>query len=92
VAPPEEPPLHDLERRSLPRHQDAQQSILRRGEGTVLRGAITTRGARLPSEAPEGHMGLKGGRKGRDYRLTLVHREPGPIEPFCRAHRQIGEA
>jgi hypothetical protein len=88
----EEPPLHDLERICLPIHQDEQQSILRRGEGTVLRGALTTGGARLPIKAPEGHMGLKGGLKRRDYRLKLVHRETGQIEHLCRAHLQIGEA
>ena len=66
LAHPEEPSLHDLERIRLHIHQDEQEPILRRGEGTVLVSRITTGGARPPIEAPEGHMGLEGGLKGRD--------------------------
>ena len=92
LAHPEEPSLHDLERIRLHIHQDEQKPILRRGEGTVLVGGITTGGARLPIEAPEGHMRLEGGLKGRDDLLKLVHRETGQIEHLRRAHLQIGEA
>ena len=86
LAHPEEPSLHDLERICLHIHQDEQEPILRRGEGTVLVGRIPTGGAWLPIEAPEGHMGLEGGLKGRDDLLKLVHRETGQIEHLGRAH------
>jgi hypothetical protein len=92
LAHPKEASLHDLERRRLHRHQDAQEPILRRGEGTVLVGRIPTGRAWFPIEAPEGHMGLEGGLKRWDNLLKLVHRETGQIEHLCRAHLQIGEA
>jgi hypothetical protein len=91
LAHPEEPSLYDLERRRFHVHEGEQKPILRRGEGTVLIGAITTGGARLPIEAPEGHLGLEGNLKGRDYLLKLVQRETGQIETsagrICRAEK-----
>jgi hypothetical protein len=91
LAHPKEPPLHDLERIRLHIHQDEQEPILRRREGTVLVGRPPTGGAWLPIEAPEGHMSLEGRLKGWDNLLKLVNRETGQIEHLGRAHLQIGE-
>ena len=92
LAHPEEPSLHHLQRIGLHIDQDKQQPILRRGQGTVLVGRVPTGGARLPIEAPVGHMRLKRGLKGRDQLVKLAHGQTGQIEDLSRAPLEIGEA
>jgi len=88
---PKQPPLHDLERISLQVDQDKQQPILRRGQGAALVGRVPPGGARLPIEAPVGHMRLERGIKGRDQLLKLGHRETGQIEHLRGAGLEIGK-
>ena len=60
---PEQLPLHHLKGIGLQVGQDTQEPILGRRQRTVLIGGIPAGRARLPIEAPLGHMGLKGGLK-----------------------------
>ena len=66
LAHSEQPALHDLEGIGLQIDQDKQQPIRGGRQGTVLVGGLPAGGARLPIEAPVGHMGLERGLKGRD--------------------------
>jgi len=66
LAHPQQPPLHHLEGISLQVDQDTPQPILGGRQWTVLVGRVPTGRARLPVEAPVGHMGLERGLKGRD--------------------------
>jgi hypothetical protein len=91
LAHPEQPPLHDLEGVGFQVDQDKQQPILGGRQWTVLVGRIPPGGARLPIEAPFGHMGLERGLKGRDQALKLIDGETGQIEHLCGAGLEIGE-
>jgi len=92
LAHPKEPPLHHLQRIGLHIDQEKQQPILRCGQGTVLVGRVPSGGARLPIEAPVGHMRLKRGLKGRDQALKLTQRKAGQIEHLYRAALEIDES
>ena len=65
LAYPEQPSLHDLEGVGLQIDQDEQQPVLGGRQRTVLVGRIPAGRARLPIEAPVGHMALEGSLKGR---------------------------
>jgi hypothetical protein len=91
LAHPEQPPLHHLEGIGLQVDQDKEQPILRRRQGTVLVGRVPTGGARLPIEAPGGHMGLERGLKRRHQLPKLLHGETGQIKYLCRASLEIGK-
>ena len=65
LAHPEQPSLHHWEGRGLQGDQDTQQSVLGHGQRTVGVGRVATGRARLPIEAPVGHMGLERGLKGQ---------------------------
>ena len=88
----EQPSLHDLEGGGLQVDQAKHQPVLGGRQRTVRVGGVPPGGARLPIEAPAGHMALEGRLKGRDSRPELVHGETGQIEHRCRAHPSIGEA
>jgi hypothetical protein len=66
LAYPKQPPLHDLEGVGFQVDQDKQQPVLGGRQRTVRVGRVPPSGARLPIEAPTGHMGLEGSLKGRD--------------------------
>jgi hypothetical protein len=91
LAQAEQPPLHHLERIGLQIDQDKQQPILRRRQRTVLVGRVPSSGARLPIEAPAGHMSLERGLKGLDQWLKLIHGETGQIQDLRGAGLEIGE-
>ena len=65
LAHPEQPPLYDLEGRGLQVDQEKQQTVLGRGQRTVLVGRVPSGDAWLAIETPKGHMGPKGRLKGR---------------------------
>jgi hypothetical protein len=88
---PEQAPLDALERRGLQIDQDTQQPIRRRRERTVLVGREPSGRARLPIEAPAGHLSLEGGLKGRDQRLKLVYGETGQLEDLRGTALEIGK-
>jgi hypothetical protein len=85
LAYPEQPSLYDLEGVGLQLDQDTHQPVRGGRQRTVLLGRIPPGGARFPIEAPTGHLGLEGSRKGRDQRPKLMHCETGQIEHRCRA-------
>jgi hypothetical protein len=91
LAHAEQPPLHDLKRIGLQVDQEKQQPILRCRQRTVLVGRIPAGGARLPIEAPVGHMGLERGFKEWNQLPKLVHREAGQLEHLRRAGLKIGK-
>lgn len=91
LAHPAQPPLHDLQGVGLQVDQKKPQPILWRRQWTVLVGGVPPGGARLPIEAPGGHMRLERGFTGRDQRLKLGHCETGQIEQLCGAGLEIGE-
>jgi hypothetical protein len=91
LAHAEQPSLDDLERSGLQIGQEKQQPILRRRQRTVLVGRLPPGGARLPIEAPGGHVALERGLKGWDHLLKLVHGETGQIQDLRRAGLEIGE-
>jgi hypothetical protein len=77
LAHAEQPSLDDLEWIGLQIDQEKQQPILRRRERTIHVGRVPPGGARLPIEAPMGHVGLERGLKGRDQLLTFRQGETG---------------
>ena len=91
LAHAEQPSLDNLERIGLPRDQEQQQPIRRRRQRTVVVGRLPPGGARLPIEAPVGHVALERGLQGGDQRLKLLHGETGQIQDLRRAGLQIGE-
>jgi hypothetical protein len=92
LAHAEQPSLDDWEWRGLHIDQEAQQPILRRRQRTVLVGRVPPGRARLPIEAPVGHMRLERGLKGWDQALEFLHGETGPIQDLRRAGLEIGES
>jgi hypothetical protein len=90
LAPPEEPPLHHLERGGLEVDQDAQQPIIGGRQRTVLVGCVPPGGARLPVKGPVGHMGLERGPKGRDQVAKLVQSQTGQSQELRGAGLDIG--
>jgi hypothetical protein len=62
---PEQSPLHYLKGVSFQVDQAKQQPIFWRRQRTVLIGRVPAGGARLPIEAPVGHISLERGFKGR---------------------------
>ncbi len=91
LAHAEQPPLHYLKRIGLQVDQDKQQSVLGRGQGTVLVSRVPTGGAQSSIETPFSHMGLERGLKRRDQFLKLLHGEAGEIEHLCGSGLEIGE-
>jgi hypothetical protein len=91
LAHPEPPPLHDLQGIGLQVDQEKQQPILGGRQWAVLVRGVAAGSARLPIEAPCGHMRLERGLKGRDYLLKLFHRETGQIEYLCRPGLDVDE-
>jgi hypothetical protein len=91
LAPPEEASLDDLQGIGFQVDQDKQQQILWGRQWTVLVGGVLAGRARLPIEAPLGHMGLVRGLKARHQLLKLLSYEAGQIQQFSRASLQIGE-
>ena len=91
LAHAEQPSLDDLEWIGLHIDQEKQQPILRRRERTVLVGRVPPGRARLPIEAPVGHVALERGLKGWDQLLKFVHGETGQIQDLRRAGLEIGE-
>ena len=89
---PEQPPLHHLEGIGFQVGQDKQQPILGRRQRTVLIGGIPAGRARLPIEAPPGHMGLKGGLKRRDQAPKFIQGQTGQIQHLERAGLEVGES
>jgi hypothetical protein len=89
---PKQPPLYDLEGVSLRGGQDAQQSILGRGQRAVLVCGIPAGSAGSLIEAPRGHMSLKYRLKGSDRELKLINSETGHIAPLCQAGLDVGES
>jgi hypothetical protein len=65
LAHPKQPSLHHLE--GVGRQLDPEKQQPARGgrQRTVRGGRLPPGGARLPLEAPEGHMGWEGSLKGR---------------------------
>jgi hypothetical protein len=92
LAHPEQSPLHNLKRIGLQVDQDKQQSLLWGWQRTVLVGRVSAGDARLPIEAPCGHMGLEGGLKGWDQLLKLRHGETGQVKHLRGAGLNIGES
>jgi hypothetical protein len=66
LAPPAQPPLHDLQGRGFQVAQEKHQPILGGRQWAVLVRGVAAGGARLPIEAPCGHMSWERGLKGRD--------------------------
>jgi hypothetical protein len=64
LADAEQPSLDDLERISFQVDEDTQQPSLRRRQRTILVGGVPPGRARLPIEAPVGHVALIRGLKG----------------------------
>jgi hypothetical protein len=91
LAPAEQPSLDDLERIGLHIDQEKPQPILRRRQRTILVGRVPPGGARLPLEAPVGHVALERRLKAGDQRLKLVHGETGQSQDLRRAGLEIGE-
>jgi hypothetical protein len=91
LAQAEHSSLDDVERIGLQRGQAKQQPILRRRQRTVLVGRVPPGRARLPSEAPIGHMGLECGLKRRHQLPKLIRGETGQIQDLRRAGLQVGE-
>jgi hypothetical protein len=92
VVHPEQPPLHHLEGRGVQVGQDTPQPLRGRWQRTVLIDGLPAGRARLPSEAPPGHMGLKGGRKRRDHAPQLIQGQTGRIQHLERAGLEVGES
>jgi hypothetical protein len=90
VVQPEQPPLHDLEGRGFQVGQDQQQPILGCGQRTGLLGRVPAGRARLPSEAPPGHMGLKGGLNRRDQAPKRIQGQTSQIQHRERAGLEVG--
>jgi len=91
LAQAEQSSLDDLERRGLQIGQEKQQPILRRRQRTVLVGRVPPGRARLPIEAPVGHVALERGLKRWDQLLKFVHSKTGQIQDLRRAGLQVGE-
>jgi hypothetical protein len=91
LAHAEQPSLDDLEWIGLQIDQETQQAILRHRQRTVLVSRIPPGRARLPIEAPVGHVALKRGLKGWDQLPKLGHGETGQIQDLRRAGLEIGE-
>ena len=91
LAHPAQPPLHHVQRVGLQIDQDTQQPILGRRQRTGLIGGLPAGRARLPIEAPPGHMGLKGGLKRRGQVPKLLQGQTGQIQHLCGAGLKIGE-
>jgi len=91
LAHPEESPLNDLQGIGFQVDQDKQQPILWGRQWTVLVGGVPAGRARLPIEAPLGHIGLVRGLKARHQLLKLLSCQAGQIQHFSRASLQIGE-
>jgi hypothetical protein len=85
----EQPPPYHLEGISFQVDQDKQQPILGRRQQTVLVGRVPAGGARLPIEAPMGHVGLERYLKGWDQLLTFLQGETGQIQHLCGAGLEI---
>ena len=88
---PEQPPLYHLEGVSFQVDQDKQESILGRRQRTIRVGRVPAGGARLPIEAPMGHVGLERGLKGRDQLLTFLQGETGQIQHLRGTGLEIGK-
>jgi hypothetical protein len=91
LAHPEQSPLHHLEGVRFQVHQDKQQPIFWHRQRTVLVGRVPPGGARLPIEAPCGHVGLECSLKGQDQPLKLVDGETGQIQHLCGTGLDVGE-
>jgi putative transposase len=89
---PEQPSLHHLEGRGVQVGQATYQPILGRRQRTVLISGLPADRARLPIEAPLGHVGVKGGLKRRDQAPTLLQGQTGQIPHLERAGREVDEA
>lgn len=87
-----QPSLDALEWRGLQIDQAKQQPLLRRRQRTVLVGRVPPGRARLPIEAPVGHVALERDLKGGDQRLKCVHGATGHIQDLRRAVLEIGES
>jgi hypothetical protein len=88
----EQPSLHPLEGIGFQVGQDKPQPIFGRRQRSVLIGGIPAGQARLPIEAPLGHMGLKCGLKRRDQAPKLIQGQTGQIQHLKRAGLEVGEA
>ena len=91
LAHPEPAPVHHVERIRFQGDQDTQQPIFRRGQRRVLLRRVPAGGARLPIEAPSGHMGLEHALKDRDQPPKLVQRQTGQIQDLRGAGLDVGE-
>jgi hypothetical protein len=91
LAHAEQSSLDNLERIGLQVDQDTQQPILRGRQRTVPVGRVLPGHARLPIEAPGGHVALIRGLKGKDQLLKFVHGETSQIQDLCRACLESGE-
>jgi hypothetical protein len=92
VAPPKPSSLHHLEGVGFQGDQDQQAPICRRWQRPVRRGGVPAGGARLPVQAPVGHMGLEHGLKGRAHLLKLLSRQAGQIQHLRGASPDVGKA
>jgi hypothetical protein len=91
LAHPEEPPLHDLERVGLQIDQEKHQPILGGWQRTIRGGRVPPGDARLPVEAPVGHMSLERSFKGWDQLANLLHGETGQIQELRGAGLDLGK-
>src|SRR5215470_4820030 len=86
----EEASRDDLEAVRLQVREDKEQTIVRRGERTVLvDGKLACRPG-FPIEAPRGHIRLERRLKGRDQKLKLVERQTRQIQELCGAILHVG--
>jgi hypothetical protein len=89
---PAQPSLHHLEGRGVQVGQDTPQPILGRRQRTGLSSGRPADRARLPIEAPLGHLGLKCGLKRRDQAPQRIQGQTGQIQPLERAGLEVDES
>ena len=90
LAHPAQLPLHHWGVR-FQVNQGQQQPIFWRRQRTVLVRRVRPGGARLPIEAPFGHVSLECALKGRDQQLKLVNGETYQIQHRYGADLDLGE-
>ena len=85
--------MHGKPRIKLPLTEEAPLPTTKSdGMWTIPIGGIPAGRARLPIEAPLGHMGLKGGLKRRDHAPKLIQGQTGQIQHLKRAALDVGES
>jgi hypothetical protein len=89
---PEQPSLHHLEGIGFQGGPDTQQPLFGRRQRTARVGSLPAGRARLPIEAPLGHLGVKGGLNRRDQASKLIQGQTGQIRHLKRASLEVGES